>query len=101
MKRFWIISLIVLASAQLWAEDSIVSPMRPRIVDAMPGVELVQDSTVNVLLEAAMRGKMEWVEIDGYRVQVYSSNQQQTAKTEALELEEKLKAKIEIGRAHV
>ena len=29
------------------------------------------------------------------RVQVYSSNQQQTAKTEALELEEKLKAKIE------
>ena len=95
MKRFWIISLIVLASVQLWAEDSIVSPMRPRIVDAMPGVELVQDSTVNVLLEAAMRGKMELVEIDGYRVQVYSSNQQQTAKTEALELEEKLKAKIE------
>lgn len=95
MKRFWIISLVVLASLSVRAEDSIVSPLRPRIVDDMPGVDLVQDSTVNVLLQAVMRGKMELMEMDGYRVQIYSSNQQQSAKIEALELEEKLKRKIE------
>ena len=38
-----------------------------------------------------MHGKHELVEIDGYRVQIYSSNQQQTAKGEALDLEAKLK----------
>ena len=47
-----------------------------------------------VLLDEAINGKHEIVEIDGYRVQVYSSNQQQTAKTEALELEAKLKEKV-------
>jgi hypothetical protein len=41
-------------------------------------------------LDEAKNGKRELVEIDGYRVQVYSSNQQQTAKSEALDLEEKL-----------
>jgi hypothetical protein len=34
------------------------------------------------------------VEIAGYRVQIYSSNQQQKAKTEALRLEEKLKDQL-------
>jgi hypothetical protein len=44
-----------------------------------------------VLLDEAIHGKHELVEMDGYRVQIYSSNQQQTAKSEALELETKLK----------
>ena len=64
------------------------------ILDSMPGVEVLQDSAVGALLQAAMQGKMEWVEIDGYRVQIYSSNQQQVAKSEALELEAKIKDKI-------
>ena len=34
------------------------------------------------------------MEIDGYRVQVYSSNQQQYAKSEALDLESKLQEKV-------
>lgn len=42
-----------------------------------------------------MNGRMEWVETDGYRVQIYSSNQQQTAKAEALSLETQLKDKIQ------
>jgi len=65
------------------------------IFDSIPGVEVVQDSTVAVLLEQAMHGKREMVEIDGYRVQIYSSNQQQTAKSEALELETRIKEKVD------
>ena len=64
------------------------------ILDSLPGVQIIQDSTVGVLLEDAIHGKRELVEIDGYRVQVYSSNQQQTAKGEALNLEARLKDKI-------
>lgn len=47
-----------------------------------------------VLLDEAVNGKRELVEIDGYRVQIYSSNQQQSAKGEALDLETRLKDKI-------
>lgn len=60
------------------------------ILDTLPGVQIIQDTTIGVLLGEAKNGKRELVEIDGYRVQVYSSNQQQTAKSEALDLEEKL-----------
>ena len=60
------------------------------ILDTLPGVQIIQDTTIEVLLDEAKNGKRELVEIDGYRVQVYSSNQQQTAKSEALDLEEKL-----------
>ena len=61
------------------------------IFDSLPGVQIIQDSAIYVLLDEAINGKHEMVEIDGYRVQIYSSNQQQTAKTEALELENRLK----------
>ena len=64
------------------------------ILDTMPGVQIVQDSAMSVLLGEAVNGKREMVEIDGYRVQIYSSNRQQTAKSEALELEYKLKDNI-------
>ena len=64
------------------------------ILDSLPGVQIVQDSIMHVLLEEAVNGKHELVEMDGYRVQIYSSNQQQTAKSEALELEGKLRESI-------
>ena len=64
------------------------------VFDSLPGLPLIQDSTVAVLLEEAVNGKRELVEIEGYRVQIYSSNQQQTAKAEALELEARLKDKV-------
>ncbi len=64
------------------------------LTDLFPGVQIIQDSTMTVLLDEAVYGKREMVEIDGFRVQVYSSNQQQTAKGEALELETRLKDKI-------
>ena len=64
------------------------------VFDSIPGVQVLQDSTVGVLMEEAMYGKKELVTIDGYRVQIYSSNKQQTAKAEALDLETQLKDRI-------
>ena len=64
------------------------------IFDSLPGVQIIQDSTMTVLLDEAVNGTREMLEIDGFRVQVYSSNQQQTAKGEALDLETRLKDKI-------
>ena len=64
------------------------------IFDSLPGVQIIQDSTVAVLLDEAVNGKHEMVEVEGYRVQIYSSNQQQTAKSEALELETQLNQTI-------
>ena len=61
------------------------------VFDSLPGVQIFQDSAMYVLLDEAIHGKHELVEMDGYRVQIYSSNRQQTAKSEALELETKLK----------
>ena len=77
------------------ANDSLRVVLGPNLLDSMPGVEVLQDSAVGVLLQAAMQGKMELVEIDGYRVQIYSSNRQQVAKSEALELEAKIKEKAD------
>ena len=97
MKRiFGIVCFVVLASMQMWADDSIIviSVPRPNLLEEMESVEVIQDSAVAQLLDGAMNGAREWVEIDGYRVQVYSSNQQQSAKAEALDLEEKLKLKV-------
>ena len=96
MKKNWIIGLLMLVSLPLIADDSILIVETPRtnLLDEMPGVQIVQDSMMAVLLDEVINGKHEIVEMDGYRVQVYSSNQQQKAKAEALELEAKLKEKV-------
>ena len=86
---------VLFAALQVRANDSLRVVLGPNLLDSMPGVEVLQDSAVGVLLQAAMQGKMEWVEIDGYRVQIYSSNRQQAAKSEALELEAKIKDKVD------
>ena len=95
MKKSICISLFVmLASLSMRADDSIMTAARPNILESMPGVEVIQDSAVALLLDGVMNGAREWVEIDGYRVQIYSSNQQQYAKAEALDLEAKLQDRV-------
>ena len=84
----------MLVSLSVWAEDSIVVVSRLNIMESMSRVEVIQDASVATMLEATMSGKEEWIEVDGYRVQIYSSNRQQTAKSEALELEDRLKEKV-------
>ena len=92
--KLYSIFFVLLAALPMWADDSIMQPVRADLLTDMNGVELVQDSAVARLLSTAIKGSGEMVEIDGFRVQVYSSNQQQTAKVEALDLEDKLKQKI-------
>jgi len=84
----------LLVSLAVWAEDSIEVVSRLNILDSMPRVEVIQDPLVASMLQATMSGKENWIEMDGYRVQIYSSNRQQTAKMEALELETNLKTEI-------
>jgi hypothetical protein len=91
----WILtaSLVMRAQEITGATDSVAAPapVRPYLLDSLSDIEIIQDSAVALLLDAAMNGRMEWVETDGYRVQIYSSNQQQMAKSEALDLEQKLR----------
>jgi len=84
----------LLVSLAVWAEDSIEVVSRLNILESMPRVEVIQDPLVASMLQATMSGKENWIEMDGYRVQIYSSNRQQTAKMEALELETNLKTEI-------
>ena len=93
MKQIKLYSLffILLAVTGLRAEDETT---RLDILTDMPDVEIVQDSALIRLLRATIADKRELVEMDGYRVQIYSSNQQQLAKTEAMKLESKLKDKL-------
>ncbi|MGM9837353.1 MAG: SPOR domain-containing protein [Paludibacteraceae bacterium] len=67
------------------------------IFQDMPNVVVHQDSTVAQLLTDKIYGTSEVVEIDGYRVQIYSSNRQQSAKAEALQLEKTMREKLSIS----
>ncbi len=93
-KRVLLTLSLCLAALYGMAGDSIMLAPRPNLLEEMKGVEVVQDSAMALLLESAMYGNREWIEVDGYRVQVYSSNQQQHAKAEALELETQLKETV-------
>ena len=89
--RLYSLCVVLLAVMGLRAEDEAT---RPDILNDMPDVEIVQDSALIRLLRATIADKRELVEMDGYRVQIYSSNQQQSAKAEAMKLENKLKDKL-------
>ena len=97
--KIFSILFVLLAAIPVLADDTIeivstVVVPRVNLLEQMPNVEVIQDSAVATLLDGAINGTREWVEIEGYRVQIYSSNQQQTAKGEALDLEEKLQPQV-------
>jgi len=63
----------------------------PQIFQDMPNVQVEQDSAITQLMMDKINGvNRETTEMQGYRVQVYSSNNQQIAKQEAIELEKQL-----------
>lgn len=72
------------------AQSDIDSPQKPYILDDMPLVRVHQDSLIEALLKEKVYGISEMIEVDGFRVQIFSSNRQQTAKEEALSLEKKM-----------
>ena len=75
------------AATSLTETDSL---QKPYILNDMPLVRVLQDTLIEVLLKEKIYGKSEKIEIDGFRVQIFSSNRQQTAKEEALVLEKKM-----------
>ena len=91
MRKYWTVILLLFCG--------LVSAQETRlklIVDDMENATVHQDSAIYRLLDRAVNGSEEQaVEIDGYRLQIYSSNQQQQAKQEALELELRVKEAIE------
>ena len=72
------------------AQSNIDSLQKPYILDDMPLVRVHQDSLIEALLKEKVYGISEMIEMDGFRVQIFSSNRQQTAKEEALSLEKKM-----------
>ncbi len=67
------------------------------ITDAMENVVVHQDSLITRLMEDKRVGRQRGqYEEDGFRLQVYASNVQQTAKNEALLLQQRLEPLIDV-----
>ena len=121
MKKQLLILMAILP-AVLWANDSInnieaenisVSQLletavdtslieadslrKPYILDDMPLVVVHQAPMIEALLKEKIYGQCELEEIDGFRVQIFSSNRQQTAKEEALTLEKKMTESVSVA----
>ena len=115
MKRYIIItfSLLVCLAGQaqevvVETADTLVSPIDTLaadtavqvvlITDVMPNVTVHQDERIAALLyEKSVENVGEQVEQEGYRVQIYSSNRQQTAKQEAIRLEKEMQEKLDVS----
>lgn len=79
-------SLLLFVAQPLWAQTpvSIEDDMRENVT-------IHQDSAITRLIQDKIMGaSREQVQVSGYRVQIYSSNRQQTAKAEAFDLEKRL-----------
>ncbi len=88
MRKLIFSIFVLLACGGLRAQDSLRLP----IYEAMQeNVVIHADSAVHRLLHDKVAGIVrEEVQVQGFRVQVYSSNSQQTAKNEAFQIEKKI-----------
>lgn len=69
----------------------------PAILLEMPNARVVQDSMVTLLMQEKIAGVTRGVmEMQGFRVQVYSSNTPSTSKQEAMLLEQNLRDSVEV-----
>lgn len=88
------------AAEKVAASDSVVTMQRvhkPLITNSMENAIVHQDSLVARLLENVVNGdKSEIVEVPGFRVQIFSSNRQQSAKTEAMQLEKQIGSQLDV-----
>lgn len=77
-------AILFIIGLSCFANDSI-----PRIISQMqPNVIVVQDEAITRLMLDKQNGiERHQTEVQGYRVQVFSSNNQQTAKTEAFAIQ--------------
>lgn len=95
MKKIVWVVLAAVSALLAYADDS-TAVARLYILDDMPEVLVFQDSLMEARLREKIYGGGELVEIDGYRVQIFSSNRQQTAKEEALNLEKKMSEALSV-----
>lgn len=114
MKQRILIIILLFAGLTVRAQDTIQAPVDTLvaaadtlaadsarvilITDMMPNVTIHQDERIAALLyEKSVGTAGEQVERDGYRVQIYSSNRQQTAKQEAIRLEKEMQEKLDVS----
>lgn len=96
MKKI-LLPVILLVSCILYADDEITEQHMMLITDAMENVVVHQDSLITRLMEDKRVGRQRGqYEEDGFRLQVYASNVQQTAKNEALLLQQRLEPQIDV-----
>lgn len=90
------LSASVFADGGKPVEDS-TAVVRPLLVDHMQNAVVHQSNDVRALLDSRVNGSStQLVEVDGYRLQIFSSNRQQQAKLEAEQLKQRLEKEIEI-----
>ena len=96
MKKI-LLPVILLISCILYADDENQEQHVMLITDAMENVVVHQDSLITRLMEDKRVGRQRGqYEEDGFRLQVYASNVQQTAKNEALLLQQRLEPLIDV-----
>lgn len=84
MKTIFLFLSLFLIVPSLYAQQQLSQAMAER-------VNLYQDSAITRLIDDKVQGiEGGMQEISGFRVQIYSSNSQQTAKVEAMNLEKKI-----------
>lgn len=105
MKQLFYVILGLTLCGQLVAQgiEVAVDSMMPQdtievvlLTDVMENADVHQDSLMRELMIDKRLGRQRGQqELPGFRVQVYSSNQQQVAKNEALSLQQDLKNKLD------
>ena len=86
MKQFLCICLLAVSLGG-WADDSIP----PIIGDMQHRVTVQQSAAIDRVMMDLINGtEREQVQVQGFRVQIYSSNNQQNAKTEAYQMEKRI-----------
>ena len=92
MKRLYLTLFAGMAVAFLMAQQP-----KKMITESMPYAIVHQDSAITRLIqERVFEMEHKTIEMAGFRVQIYSSNRQQEAKSEALLLEKDLKGRIDV-----
>ena len=92
MKRLYLTLFAGMAVAFLMAQQP-----KKMITESMPNAVVHQDSAITRLIqERVFEMEHKTIEMAGFRVQIYSSNRQQEAKSEALLLEKDLKGRIDV-----
>lgn len=85
------------AEADSMPADSVFVLPYPQILADMPHVRVTQDSLVTLLMEEKTAGVERGErEIAGYRVQVYSSNHPKHGKSNALQIEQRVRELVDI-----